>query len=305
MTYHWPGSIVDQQLTEDMANYQVSHGSVSIAYYVNVETRRSIVHSHPYYEYILVRKGKADYQANGQSFSLYPDEMVLLAPGVSHVMSCEADQGSYERMILQINASFMDEILKACHLDGRKPTLPPPICILPAEAVHSWKITELIERIHATMSIQDVELREMLYRVQIMEFILTAEVILQTSTPKAPTVSSTLVSNVIAYMQEHFQDPKLRVADLAKRFYVSREHLSRTFKEYTGDSLREYLLDLRMQEFRNGLINGDTVVSACQNSGFSDYSSFVKSFRKLYGITPVEYREQLRKAMAQLPIEHK
>ena len=32
-------------------------------------------------------------------------------------------------------------------------------------------------------------------------------------------------------------------------------------------------------------------------SGFSDYSSFVKSFRKLYGISPAQYREQLRSAM--------
>ena len=52
-----------------------------------------------------------------------------------------------------------------------------------------------------------------------------------------------------------------------------------------------------MQEFRYGLLKGKNVLSACLESGFSDYSSFVKSFRKLYGITPVEYREQLRSAM--------
>ena len=39
-----------------------------------------------------------------------------------------------------------------------------------------------------------------------------------------------------------------------------------------------------------------------RESGFSDYSSFVKSFRKLYGITPMEYREQLKNAMNRAPL---
>jgi AraC-like DNA-binding protein len=52
-----------------------------------------------------------------------------------------------------------------------------------------------------------------------------------------------------------------------------------------------------MQEFRYGLVTGKSVLSACLESGFSDYSSFVKSFRKLYGISPAQYREQLRCAM--------
>lgn len=57
-----------------------------------------------------------------------------------------------------------------------------------------------------------------------------------------------------------------------------------------------------MQEFRYGLVTGKSVLDACMESGFSDYSSFVKSFRKLYGITPMEYREQLKNAMNRAPL---
>jgi hypothetical protein len=57
MAYHRLKSIVDQHLTQDMANYQLSRSLVSVGYYVNVETRSSIAHSHPYYEFILVRRG--------------------------------------------------------------------------------------------------------------------------------------------------------------------------------------------------------------------------------------------------------
>ena len=74
-----------------------------------------------------------------------------------------------------------------------------------------------------------------------------------------------------------------------------------SFKNYTGESVSHYITDLRMQEFRYALLRGTSVLAACLESGFSDYSSFVKTFRKLYGITPVEYREQLRNAMNRIP----
>ena len=105
-----------------------------------------------------------------------------------------------------------------------------------------------------------------------------------------------------AYIQEHFREAELNVASIAQHFYVSREHLSRTFKNYTSESISHYITDLRMQEFRYGLVTGKSVLDACMESGFSDYSSFVKSFRKLYGITPMEYREQLKNAMNRAPL---
>ena len=38
----------------------------------------------------------------------------------------------------------------------------------------------------------------------------------------------------------------------------------------------------------------ESVLNACTESGFPDYSSFLKTFRRLYGITPAEYRTQHR-----------
>ena len=93
----------------------------------------------------------------------------------------------------------------------------------------------------------------------------------------------------------------MTVALIARQFYISREHLSRTFKGYTSESISHYIAELRMQAFRYGLLSGKGVLAACMESGFSDYSSFVKSFRKFYGVTPAEYRERLRSAMLRTP----
>ena len=101
-------------------------------------------------------------------------------------------------------------------------------------------------------------------------------------------------SRAVAYLQTHYQDPTLTTAQLAQELYASREHLSRAFKECTMESIHNYLIYLRMQHCRKALEEGVSVLNACTESGFSDYSSFLKTFRRLYGITPAEYRAQHR-----------
>ncbi len=297
MVYHRVESVVDQHLTQDMANYQLSRSLVSVGYYVNVQTRSSIAHSHPYYELILVRRGICEYLSGGARFFLHPDELLLISPGTVHTMLCPADSPSYERLILQINAEFMAEVL-ASFMPGQTP---PPLYVLRAEDVCRWGLRELMERINASASVTDAGLREQLYRCQIGELMLTVRHVAGMSRLVAPSTSSALISEVTSCIHERFRDPELTVASVAQQFYVSREHLSRTFKSYTGESISRYITDLRMQEFRYGLVMGKNVLDACMASGFSDYSSFVKSFRKLYGITPAEYREQLKSAMNRAP----
>ena len=109
---------------------------------------------------------------------------------------------------------------------------------------------------------------------------------------RTPSSTSVLVARAVAYLQTHYQDPTLTTAQLAQELYASREHLSRAFKECTMESIHNYLTYLRMQHCRKALEEGVSVLNACTESGFPDYSSFLKAFRRLYGITPAEYRAQ-------------
>ena len=299
MGFHRVESVVDQHLTQDMANLQLSRNLVSVGYYVNVQTRSSIAHSHPFYEFILVRRGVCEYRSSGARFFLHPDELLIIAPGTVHTMLCPEDAPRYERLILQVDADFMARVLTT-FVPYVRPA--PPLYILRAEAVCRWGLRELLERINASASVTDTALREELYRCQIGELLLTVKHVMNTSKSVVPNSSSALISDVTGYILARFRDPALNVAGIAQQFYVSREHLSRTFKSYTGESISHYITDLRMQEFRYGLVSGKSVLDACMESGFSDYSSFVKSFRKLYGITPAEYREQLKNAMNRAPL---
>ena len=109
-----------------------------------------------------------------------------------------------------------------------------------------------------------------------------------------PSSTSPLVALVTTYLQQHFREPDLNVNALTRYAYVSREHLFRAFKEYTMQSTHGYLTELPPGHCRRQAHPG-----RLPGKLFSNYSSFPKTFHKLYGVTPQEYRAQLRTAMKQ------
>ena len=119
---------------------------------------------------------------------------------------------------------------------------------------------------------------------------LDARSAVQETAPKA--YYDQIVYDVQQYLKDNYRTATLEEA--AAKVSLSPAYLSRVFKEYTLESVHGYLTNLRMQHCRKALEEGVSVLNACTESGFPDYSSFLKTFRRLYGITPAEYRAQHR-----------
>ena len=135
--------------------------------------------------------------------------------------------------------------------------------------------------------------QETVLNCELMELQLFINQLVEEQHTKSPSLTSALISRAVEYIQKHYTEPTLTVASLAENIFISREHLSRAFKEYTMESIHGYINNLRMQHFRRDIAAGHSVLDACTNSGFGSYNSFLKSFRNLYGMTPTQYRAQL------------
>ena len=100
---------------------------------------------------------------------------------------------------------------------------------------------------------------------------------------------------IMTYVHEHWREP-LSIEQLAKQEYVSSGYLSRSFKEYTGKTFTEYLMELRLQNAAHDLRNHtDTITQIAYENGFRDANSFIKHFKVRYGITPKQYRKTAEK----------
>ena len=83
------------------------------------------------------------------------------------------------------------------------------------------------------------------------------------------------------------------IEELAAKINVSASYLQKLFKTETGISPIQYLQNLRIEKARELLENGFKRVKeiGCE-VGFIDQSNFARDFRKIYGLTPSDYRKQ-------------
>lgn len=82
---------------------------------------------------------------------------------------------------------------------------------------------------------------------------------------------------------------ELTTSLIAKQFFLSDSHVCRVFKAETGTTVHKYITARRISIAKSFLANGQNVASACELSGFNDYSNFVKMFTQIVGISPKKY----------------
>ena len=97
---------------------------------------------------------------------------------------------------------------------------------------------------------------------------------------------------VIALMKHRISDPDLSLSDLCNAASLSESHLRRLFHQETGSSPMQYLTELRMNQAKNMLAQGDVSIGeVAEFCGFSSLYYFSRSFHRRYGMTPTQYRQ--------------
>jgi AraC-like DNA-binding protein len=85
----------------------------------------------------------------------------------------------------------------------------------------------------------------------------------------------------------------LSISELARRCGCSERHFSRLFRNYFGFSIRAKQMELRLQKAQQLLRESDTkVINVALESGFRHLGLFNAMFKKRFGMTPTEWRQQ-------------
>lgn len=106
--------------------------------------------------------------------------------------------------------------------------------------------------------------------------------------------SSMLTIRVMDYISRHIKEAIL-LEDMARELEYSVSYMSTTFKKDTGIILKQYLQQEKIEEAKYMLCQpGAVIANVAEQLSFSSVSHFQSSFKKISGMTPMEYMKKVK-----------
>ncbi len=102
-----------------------------------------------------------------------------------------------------------------------------------------------------------------------------------------------VIERIHVLINERFAE-NLQVSEIAQEVFLSPTYLCLLFKQETGETINEYLTQVRIEKAKELLKDPrNKFYEVCYSVGYSDPSYFSKLFKKQTGFTPSSYRDQL------------
>jgi two-component system response regulator YesN len=102
-----------------------------------------------------------------------------------------------------------------------------------------------------------------------------------------------IIAKVLKYINENY-DKDINMNDAAKATNLSYHYFSKFFKDSTGKSFVEYLTDLRIEKSKVFLADtNNSIKEISYKIGYSDPNYYCKTFKRMTGMTPTEYRDNI------------
>lgn len=98
------------------------------------------------------------------------------------------------------------------------------------------------------------------------------------------------IKKSIKYIEDNLSN-KIELKDIANNVFLSKYHFHRVFHAVAGEPVAEYIRKRRLMEAADELLNtDDKIVDIAFKYQFNSQEVFTKAFKRLYGISPREFR---------------
>ena len=247
-------------------------------------------HYHDFDKAVVLYSGSVDYIIEGVSYSLQPGDILFVRHHAIHkpVISPDSD---YERAVLWIRPGFLEshngeEGLGQCF----RLSLERRACLYRPPADVRARIRRLISELETNLGDRRFG-SELLADTYFLQLMVELNRCVLEEAPQEPRSLDPKIDEVLSYINNNLSS-ELSVDSLAAMCYLSRYYFMRRFKDSTGYTVHNYICQKRLTAAAEMLADGMNVTEAAMSVGFSEYSSFLRSFKKMYSLTPSEYLRQ-------------
>ena len=278
----------------------MEHGS-SLGYEAHYELSETMqvtqYHCHDYYELYFHLRGGELMGLDDTLYQLKPNQVFIIPPFHMHGLTCTAALHNYERAYLNLSPEVVDRLgcgqldlnhfLRSHVGRGR--------CTYQLSADNADQFVRVIREIQQSSPADQSPVRRFRdYSLMMSLLTLLTQIIDREDPEEGGIVSNGIIQEVLSYINMHYTDP-LTIHDLALRFNISPSYLSHEFTRFTNRGVYDYILYRRVMLSRQMMMSNDSLNTIAYQCGFNDYSNFLRSFTRISGQSPSQYRKQLRR----------
>lgn len=264
-----------------------------IFYYRDVNIKPVDFHRHEYYEFFFFLEGAVNYQVGKSVYPLEYGDFLLIPPGVEHRPHFQSPKATYRRFVLWLGKDFYQKLknvsedftygFRQAELYGRYHF---HCDYVPAREIQA-RLIELVQE-HGSQN----PFHSMNSRLIVASFLIHINRMLyQADHLGSPNHEKALYLSLCDYINHHLEED-LSLDSLAGLFYVSKYHISHIFKDNMGISPHQYVTKKRLQASKHEIMSGLPFNQISFQYGFQDYTSYYRAFKKEFGLSPSEFREQ-------------
>ena len=251
------------------------------------EPKEYTYHYHDFHKIIWFISGNVEYHIEGKNYKLEPHDILLINKGEIHKPFVDSST-KYERYVFYISDEFLEEhseegsSLKGCFYLAHKEQ-GNVIRLSPSDSSVLFETVKLLEHTQNDSAYASDMYSRILFLKLLIELnrscINHSEVFHKTARYDKKVVE------MIHYINDNLSG-NLSIESLSERFYLSKYHMMRKFKEETGYSMHQYILEKRILKARNLILTGVPATTASLECGFKDYSTFGRAYKKLLNQLP-------------------
>lgn len=257
-------------------------------------------HYHEFDKVIIFLKGKVSYVVEGKAYELVPYDIVFVGHHDIHKLRVESGV-VYERIIIYIAPEFLAKYQgDSYHLND---------CFVIAKREHSnvLRISNLSKsRVYQTVmdikhnlepTIMHEKYAHNFYlQLLFLEFMVhlnracIGEKVVYINT----SICNQKVIDILDFINANLTE-EISIDCLANRFYMSKYHMMRLFKEETGYSIGNYISNKRLLHAKELILGGMPITQACFLCGFKEHSTFSRAYKNLFGESPRQMKKNINK----------
>lgn len=252
-------------------------------FHIKDQTKREFsYHYHDFHKVIIFLSGKAAYHIEGKSYYLKPWDILLVNRHAIHKPEIDFSV-PYERFVLWIRDDIKSTELLRCF----QKAIDRSYNLIRLDSDTQEKLKQLLYELEAAL--KDEKFGSDLlgsalftqFMVYVNRIFLEKQYIYDTRSYS----SDSQIEELLRYINHNLTED-LSIETLARKYYLSKYHMMRKFKEETGYTIHNYIISKRLLLARTKISEGTPILKASQLSGFSDYTTFSRAYKKQFGTAP-------------------